>query len=180
MNVLDIEVRPETISKGLMQAIGMLSIVNFLDFYLFLLPGIARIFLRTKAKIIILNDAEGAMDALKLREIVFPNLWNFVDKNNILLVVISKNYSAIRELDCILVFDTTTGMLLLHYRTSVISLLGLIVHSGTHKELLRQQAKLYIEFMFPWKAIPDTSKKKNDSNEKNEVLNSYEGTQWLQ
>jgi hypothetical protein len=67
--------------------------------------------LRTKAKIIILNDAEGAMDALKLREIVFPNLWSFVDKNNILLIVISKNYSAIRELDCILVFDTTTGTL---------------------------------------------------------------------
>jgi hypothetical protein len=51
------------------------------------------------------------MDPLKLREIVFPNLWNFVDKNNILLIVISKNYSAIRELDCILVFDTTTGMI---------------------------------------------------------------------
>lgn len=133
LSVLDIPVRPESISRGLMQAIG-----------------IARIFLRKEARIIILNDAEGALDPLKLREIVFPNLWNFVDKNNILLVVISKNYSAIRELDCILVFDQQSGT---------------IVHSGTHKELLKQQARLYIEFMFPWKAIPDPAKK-NNRNEK--------------
>eukprot|EP01127_Copromyxa_protea_P019598 TRINITY_DN6401_c0_g1_i1.p1 TRINITY_DN6401_c0_g1~~TRINITY_DN6401_c0_g1_i1.p1 ORF type:complete len:1026 (-),score=180.05 TRINITY_DN6401_c0_g1_i1:24-2777(-) len=117
-DVLDTVVNAATISRGLAQAIGL-----------------ARVFLRPEAKIVILNESLKFLDELTLRQVVFPNIWAFVNTNDICLIVISKTYSIIREVDCILVFDRTRGT---------------VAHAGPHQVLLDQRARLFMQFMFPW------------------------------
>lgn len=104
--------------------------------------------MRPEAKIVILNESLKSLDELTLRQIVYPNIWAFVNTQDVCLIVISKSYSIIREVDCILVFDRTRGT---------------VAHAGSHQVsfvprlvltfmqvLVEQQARLYMQFMFPW------------------------------
>jgi ABC-type Mn2+/Zn2+ transport system ATPase subunit len=55
------------------------------------------VYVRTKAKIIILDEALGQMDAFKKREVVFPRLFDFVDKHNMALILISHDLVSQQE-----------------------------------------------------------------------------------
>lgn len=72
------------------------------------------------------------MDPLKLRQIVFPQLFEFSRTHGICLIIITHNLSVLRELDHIFVMHQ-----------------GRMVHSGSHAQLLEEKAKLYLQFMFP-------------------------------
>jgi len=54
-------------------------------------------------------------------------------------MAITPDISLLRELDLIYVFDN-----------------GLVVHKGSHKQLVKQQAMKYMEYMFPWKTSVPT------------------------
>jgi len=51
--------------------------------------ALARVFLRTQAQIVILDEPIGQMDALKKREVIFPTLFRFVKKHCMTLILIS-------------------------------------------------------------------------------------------
>jgi ABC-type glutathione transport system ATPase component len=95
--------------------------------------ALARLFVRPHAKLAILDEALNLMDQLKLRQIVMPKLFEFTRRHGICLIVITHNLSLLRELDHIFVMDS-----------------GKVVHSGTHKQLLQEKAKVYLQFMFPY------------------------------
>lgn len=57
----------------------------------------------------------------------------FAREHGVCLVVITHDLSLLRELDHIFVMDK-----------------GKVVHSGTHRQLLQEKAKVYLQFMFPY------------------------------
>lgn len=94
--------------------------------------ALARLFVRPHAKLAIIDEAVSHMDPLKLRQIVFPQLFEFSRTHGICLIIITHNLSVLRELDHIYVMHQ-----------------GRFVHSGSHAQLLEGKAKLYMQFMFP-------------------------------
>jgi ABC-type thiamine transport system ATPase subunit len=56
---------------------------------------LARVFVKTQAKIIILDEALGQMDAYKKRGMVVPALTRFVKKWNMTLIIISHDMVSI-------------------------------------------------------------------------------------
>ncbi len=70
---LDMEVnaRGTNLSGGLLQSIAL-----------------ARVYVRKEAKIVILDEVIGHMDAFKKRSIVLPYLFDFIERNNMTLIII--------------------------------------------------------------------------------------------
>jgi ABC-type multidrug transport system fused ATPase/permease subunit len=92
--------------------------------------ALARVFIRTHAKLIILDEAVSQMDQLKLRSIVFPKLFEFASKWNMCLIVITHNLISMADFDEILVMHD-----------------GQLVHQGTHLDLLSQRADMYLSLL---------------------------------
>ncbi|ELR12905.1 ABC transporter, ATPbinding domain containing protein [Acanthamoeba castellanii str. Neff] len=92
--------------------------------------ALARVFVKTQAKIIILDEALGQMDAYKKRGMVVPALTRFVKKWNMTLIIISHDMVSIEGVHKIYV---------LH--------MGELVHQGSHQELLEQKAPLYLQLL---------------------------------
>lgn len=89
--------------------------------------ALARIFLRTSSQLVILDEATGQMDAIKLREFVIPNVFNFVKKHNMTLIVISHDLPSVSPLvDCVYVLEG-----------------GKIVQQGPHERLISQKSDVY-------------------------------------
>eukprot|EP01133_Synstelium_polycarpum_P016165 gene16165-19239_t len=93
--------------------------------------ALARIFVRTGAKIVILDEAMSQMDAFKKREIIFPKLFNFADRHNITLIIVTHDLLSVQNwVDRIFVLDH-----------------GRIVHQGSHKELISERAPFYMRLL---------------------------------
>eukprot|EP01132_Coremiostelium_polycephalum_P002872 gene2872-3569_t len=91
--------------------------------------ALARIFVRTEAKIVILDEAMSQMDAFKKREIIFPKLFQFAEKNNITLIIVTHDLLSIQNaVDHIFVLDH-----------------GKLVHQGSHQQLIQENASIYLK-----------------------------------
>jgi ABC-type multidrug transport system fused ATPase/permease subunit len=89
--------------------------------------ALARVFLRNSSQIIILDESLSQMDTIKKREFIFPRLFDFVKKNNQLLILISHDLPLACELvDCVYVMQG-----------------GKCVQKGSHQQLLASKAPPY-------------------------------------
>jgi len=113
--VLDMEVsaRGSNISGGFAQSIAL-----------------ARVFLRTQSRVLILDEATSQMDAIKKRDIVMPNVARFVRDNGMALVLISHDLARIQHVDCIYVLDK-----------------GHLVGKGSHQELVNSAVPAYLQLL---------------------------------
>lgn len=82
--------------------------------------ALARVFLRQDARILILDEAMGQMDAYKKRETILPRLLEWVDANNMALIVVSHDMAIVQHVDEVLLLDQ-----------------GRLVAQGPHERLLR-------------------------------------------
>lgn len=92
--------------------------------------ALARVFVRTTSKIIILDEATSQMDPLKLRTIVLPRLFEFCKKSNKCLIVITHSFYGMKEFDKIIVMHE-----------------GTVVDQGTHVQLVKNNSALYLNFL---------------------------------
>ncbi|GAM23859.1 hypothetical protein SAMD00019534_070340 [Acytostelium subglobosum LB1] len=93
--------------------------------------ALARIFVRTEAKIVILDEAMSQMDAFKKREVIFPKLFQFAENNNITLIIVSHDIVSLQSfVDHIFVLDH-----------------GRIVHQGSHQQLIQDKAPHYLKLL---------------------------------
>jgi len=82
--------------------------------------ALARVFLRKEAQTVILDEAMGQMDSLKKRELIFPQLFDFVKKHRMTLIIISHDVPLVCKLvDQVYVLER-----------------GQVAQTGTHDELL--------------------------------------------
>jgi len=89
--------------------------------------ALARVFLRTQAQIVILDESMGQMDALKKREVIFPTLFRFVKEHRMTLILISHDVAQVCKLvDHVYVLAS-----------------GQLVQSGSHAELMADAAGVY-------------------------------------
>jgi len=91
--------------------------------------ALARVFVRTKAKIIILDEALGQMDLFKKRTIILPSLVQLVNTRNICLIIVSHDLRSLSTL--------ADKIYVLH--------MGELVHSGSHESLMQEQACHYLQ-----------------------------------
>eukprot|EP01087_Luapelamoeba_hula_P018310 TRINITY_DN5885_c0_g1_i2.p1 TRINITY_DN5885_c0_g1~~TRINITY_DN5885_c0_g1_i2.p1 ORF type:complete len:806 (-),score=153.64 TRINITY_DN5885_c0_g1_i2:2-2419(-) len=92
--------------------------------------ALARVFVRTDAKIIILDEALGQMDALKKRDIIFPSLMRFVKKWKMTLIMVTHDIPSVVGMDVIYVFQK-----------------GKLMHQGSHEQLMDEKAPHYLELV---------------------------------
>lgn len=92
--------------------------------------ALARIFVRHETKILILDEAMSQMDAYKKREIIYPKLFEWSKKNSIALIIVTHDLQSIQDVDHVFVLDQ-----------------GVLVHQGTHAELLEQKADVYMRLL---------------------------------
>ena len=90
--------------------------------------AMARVFVRTSAKMVILDESTSHMDPVKLRTVVFPKLLDFVEEWRMCLIVITHHYNSIRDFDHLIVMQE-----------------GQVVHEGTHDLLCEQGAEYYLQ-----------------------------------
>lgn len=90
--------------------------------------AMARVFVRTSAKMVILDESTSHMDPVKLRTVVFPKLLDFVEEWRMCLIVITHHYNSIRDFDHLIVMQE-----------------GAVVHEGTHDGLCEQGAEYYLQ-----------------------------------
>lgn len=90
--------------------------------------AMARVFVRTSAKMVILDESTSHMDPVKLRTVVFPKLLDFVEEWRMCLLVITHHYNSIRDFDHLIVMQE-----------------GQVVHEGTHDQLCEQNAEYYLQ-----------------------------------
>ncbi|EGG17983.1 putative non-transporter ABC protein [Cavenderia fasciculata] len=93
--------------------------------------ALARIFVRTEAKIVILDETMSQMDAFKKREIIFPKLFQFAEKHNITLIIVTHDLMSIQNaVDHIFVLDH-----------------GHLVGSGSHQQLVSSRVPVYMKLL---------------------------------
>ncbi|KAM9967374.1 hypothetical protein ACTFIW_001458 [Dictyostelium discoideum] len=93
--------------------------------------ALARIFVRTEAKIVILDESMSQMDAFKKREIIFPKLFGFAEKHNITLIIVTHDLASVQNtVDHIFVLDH-----------------GKLCHQGSHEELMNENAQVYYKLL---------------------------------
>lgn len=68
----EVSVRGNNLSGGLAQSVAL-----------------ARVYVRPQARIVILDESIGQMDNYKKRAIIFPYLFDFIEKHNMTLIMIS-------------------------------------------------------------------------------------------
>ncbi|KAF0980819.1 hypothetical protein FDP41_013302 [Naegleria fowleri] len=92
--------------------------------------ALARIYLQKKAKIIILDESTSAMDPIKKRDVIFPNLFKHVRKNKLTLLMISHDMTYLDQVDKIVLLSN-----------------GQIAGQGSHKELVDQNNETYLKML---------------------------------
>lgn len=92
--------------------------------------ALARAFLRTDARIVILDEAMGQMDAFKKREIILPRLFSHVRKHNQALIVVTHDLSLCPKLEHVVLLDK-----------------GELVAQGAHDQLMANKEPLYLKLM---------------------------------
>ncbi|KAN0014562.1 hypothetical protein ACTFIU_000880 [Dictyostelium citrinum] len=93
--------------------------------------ALARIFVRTEAKIVILDESMSQMDPFKKREIIFPKLFGFAEKHNITLIIVTHDLASVQNtVDHIFVLDH-----------------GKLCHQGSHEELMNENAQVYYKLL---------------------------------
>mmetsp|Transcript_25917 Transcript_25917/g.36673 ORF Transcript_25917/g.36673 Transcript_25917/m.36673 type:complete len:107 (+) Transcript_25917:789-1109(+) len=86
---MKVDVRGNNLSGGFAQSVAL-----------------ARVFLRTQAQIVVLDEALSQMDAIKKREHILPNLLNFVKEHNMTLIIVSHDLQSIsQQVDHIFVLE---------------------------------------------------------------------------
>jgi len=89
--------------------------------------ALARVFVRSQCSLLILDEAIGQMDSYKKREIILPRLFDFVEKKNMSLVIISHDPH---------IFESTDYIYMLND--------GILAAQGTPKNLIASQSDLYL------------------------------------
>jgi len=93
--------------------------------------ALARVFLRPEAKIVMLDEALGQMDAIKRNAHVLPRLFKFVKENKQTLIMVSHDIlSVAKQVDHIFVMDG-----------------GRCTQQGSHAELLQRRAPEYMQLI---------------------------------
>jgi ATP-binding cassette subfamily B multidrug efflux pump len=92
--------------------------------------ALARAFLRKDARIVILDESMSAMDPIKKRQIIMPNLMSFVRENDITLIMISHDMSCITQVDHIIMLET-----------------GKITCQGSHDQLVEMNEQKYLQMI---------------------------------
>ncbi len=92
--------------------------------------ALARIFLRPRAKIVILDESLGQMDAVKKRDFIMPRLVEFVRRHRMALLLITHEMPALKEVDRVFVLEN-----------------GRLACQGSHEELLAQRAPAYMKLV---------------------------------
>eukprot|EP01113_Clastostelium_recurvatum_P036157 TRINITY_DN5120_c0_g1_i4.p1 TRINITY_DN5120_c0_g1~~TRINITY_DN5120_c0_g1_i4.p1 ORF type:complete len:984 (+),score=190.33 TRINITY_DN5120_c0_g1_i4:65-3016(+) len=92
--------------------------------------ALARVFVRTTTKLVILDESMSQMDAYKKREIIFPRLYNFTRHFNMALLIVTHDLASIQDVDHIFVLDQ-----------------GRLAAQGSHKELMDQKAEVYLRLL---------------------------------
>jgi len=90
--------------------------------------ALARVFVRTDTKILILDEAFGQMDAYKKTNIIYPAIMKFVKKWDMTLILVSHDMQSIQNMDVIYVMHQ-----------------GRLVHQGSHEQLLAEKAEMYLQ-----------------------------------
>ena len=88
--------------------------------------ALARVFLRKNSRIVILDESMSAMDPIKKRGYIMPNLLTFVKENGITLILVSHDMSTLSFVDQIIMLET-----------------GNIVAQGSHEQLMEQRNAKY-------------------------------------
>ncbi|KAL0480059.1 ABC transporter H family member [Acrasis kona] len=92
--------------------------------------ALARIFLKLESKIIILDESLSAMDPIKKRQVIFPNLLNFVKQKGVTLIMITHDMQNMELYDHMIMLET-----------------GKIVCQGSHEELLDSRNFKYLQML---------------------------------
>ncbi|EGC36488.1 hypothetical protein DICPUDRAFT_77869 [Dictyostelium purpureum] len=93
--------------------------------------ALARVFVRTEAKVIVLDESLSAMDYYKKFNICLPKLFNFAEKHNITIILVTHDVASIQNLvDHIFVLDH-----------------GKLVHQGSHSQLLQENSPVYYKLL---------------------------------
>jgi ABC-type transport system involved in cytochrome bd biosynthesis fused ATPase/permease subunit len=92
--------------------------------------ALARIFLKKDSRIIILDESMSAMDPIKKRQVIFPNLLKFAKKKEITLVMITHDMTNLDLFDHMLMLEN-----------------GRIVCQGTHNELMDSRNFKYLQML---------------------------------
>eukprot|EP00004_Rigifila_ramosa_P001331 TRINITY_DN1126_c0_g1_i1.p1 TRINITY_DN1126_c0_g1~~TRINITY_DN1126_c0_g1_i1.p1 ORF type:complete len:746 (-),score=163.21 TRINITY_DN1126_c0_g1_i1:20-1927(-) len=92
--------------------------------------ALARVFLRKNAKIFILDEAMGQMDAFKKREVIMPRLFEFVRQRGLTLILVSHDLSVMQDVDWIYLLDAAR-----------------LVHQGSHHQLVEERAPVYMKLL---------------------------------
>jgi len=92
--------------------------------------ALARIYLQKKARVIILDESTSAMDPIKKRDIIFPNLIKHIRKNQLTLLMISHDMSCLELVDRVILLTN-----------------GKISGQGTHKELVDSGNEPYLKML---------------------------------
>ncbi|EFC44010.1 predicted protein [Naegleria gruberi] len=92
--------------------------------------ALARIYLQKRAKIIILDESTSAMDPIKKRDVIFPNLFKHIRKNQLTLLMISHDMTYLDQVDKIVLLSN-----------------GKIAGQGSHQELVEQNNETYLKML---------------------------------
>eukprot|EP00742_Colponemidia_sp_Colp-10_P005259 GILJ01005618.1.p1 GENE.GILJ01005618.1~~GILJ01005618.1.p1 ORF type:complete len:996 (-),score=124.65 GILJ01005618.1:18-3005(-) len=84
----EVQLRGSNISGGFAQSISL-----------------ARIFIRTSAEIVILDEAMGQMDAVKKRDVILPHLFTFIRQHHMTLLLISHDLRDLADVHHIMVLE---------------------------------------------------------------------------
>jgi len=92
--------------------------------------ALARVFLRKEARIVVLDESMSAMDPIKKRRSIMPNLMQFIKENKMTLLLISHDMSCIPYVDHIVMLET-----------------GRLVCQGSHDQLTLQNEQKYLQML---------------------------------
>ena len=67
--------------------------------------AMARIFLRKRSRVIILDESMSAMDPIKKSQVIFPNLLKFARKHCMTLILISHDMTALDHVDHVILLE---------------------------------------------------------------------------
>jgi len=125
--------------------------------------ALARVFVNTKASIIILDEALTQMDAYKKREIIFPRLEEFARVWGMILIVISHHLKSVEHMDMIYVLHE-----------------GDLKNKGSHKQLIESNAEVYLKLLGikPKKVEEAKEKEKVGNEEDDEDAEEGDGFGW--
>ncbi|KAL9651529.1 hypothetical protein ABK040_001475 [Willaertia magna] len=92
--------------------------------------ALARIYLQKQAKVFILDESTSAMDPIKKRDTIYPNLLKYIRKNKLTLIMISHDMSCLELVDKVIMLSN-----------------GKIACQGSHRELIEGNNEAYLQML---------------------------------